>query len=199
MCRMGGWIPVHKVVYDQNDRKGKTNLYSLFIMDVSLGNKSYIYHFGYGYSKKRCTSIANWFINRYLHRHKLTIDIVHRSLKKDDCYGFCDVVNYSRPRDFTIELHSGMNEVDYTKTLLHELVHLKQWVEGSLRLKSGKTHFRGMNVSDLDYMRQPHEFEAFTMQEILYKQYNKYVFDYKGKKVRDNNFVLDNRLPKHIL
>ena len=56
-----------------------------------------------------------------------------------------------------------------------------------------------MNVSDLDYMRQPHEFEAFTMQEILYKQYNKYVFDNKGKKVRDNNFVLDNRLPKHIL
>ena len=84
-------------------------------MDATLGNKSYIYHFGYGYSKKRCKSITTWFIDRYLPRHKLTIDIVHRSLMKDDCYGYLDVSNYSRPRTFTISLHSKMKEIDYVK------------------------------------------------------------------------------------
>ena len=84
-------------------------------MDASLGNKSYIYHSGYGYSKKRCKTITNWFITKFLPRHKITLDVVHRSLVKDDCFGYCDVVNNnSRPRDFTIELHSKMNEVDYT-------------------------------------------------------------------------------------
>ena len=68
--------------------------------------------FGYGYSKKRCESITTWFINKYLPRHKLTIDIVHRSLFKDDCYGYLDASNYSRPRSFTISLHSKMKEID---------------------------------------------------------------------------------------
>ena len=165
-------------------------------MDATLGNKSYIYHSGYGYSKKRCISIATWFINKYLPRHKLMIDIDHRSLWKDDCYGYLDATNYSRPRSFTISLHSKMKEIDYVKTLLHELVHLRQWVEGSLTLKSGRTYYKGMNVSDIKYYEQPHEIEAFTMQESLYKQY---VFDIKGKTVRENNFVLDNRLPRHLL
>ena len=77
-------------------------------MDATLGNKSYIYHSGYGYSKKRCLSIATWFINKYLPRHKLMIDIDHRSLWKDDCYGYLDASNYSRPRSFTISLHVRM-------------------------------------------------------------------------------------------
>ena len=160
-------------MYDKNDHKGKTYFYSIFLMDATLGNKSYIYHFGYGYSKKRCKSITTWFIDRYLPRHKLTIDIVHRSLMSDDCYGYLDVTNYPRPRTFTISLHSKMKEIDYVKTLLHELVHVKQWVEGSLKLKSGRTYYKGMNVSDLDYRRQPHEFEAFKLQEELYIQYNR--------------------------
>ena len=160
-------------MYDKNDRKRKTYFHSFFLMDATLGNKSYIYHFGYGYSKKRCKSITTWFIDRYLPRHKLTIDIVHRSLMKDDCYGYLDATSYSRPRDFTISLHSGMKEIDYVKTLLHELVHLKQWVEGSLRLKSGRTYYKGMNVSDVKYYEQPHEIEAFKLQEELYIMYNR--------------------------
>jgi len=142
-------------------------------MDSTLGNKSYIYHFGYGYSKKRCKSIATWFINKHLPRHKLMIDIVHRSLMKYDCYGYLDASNYSRPRNFTISLHSKMKEIDYVKTLLHELVHLKQWVEGSLTLKSGRTYYKGKNVSDIKYYEQPHELEAFKLQEELYRQYNR--------------------------
>ena len=160
-------------MYDKNDHKGKTYFHSFFLMDATLGNKSYIYHFGYGYSKKRCESITTWFINKYLPRHKLVIDIVHRSLMSDDCYGYLDASNYSRPRTFTISLHSKMKQIDYVKTLLHELVHLRQWVEGSLILKSGRTYYKGMNVSDVKYYEQPHEIEAFKLQEELYIQYNR--------------------------
>ena len=66
-----------------------------------------------------------------------------------------------------------MKEIDYVKTLLHELVHLKQWVEGSLKMKSGRTYYKGKNVSDIKYYEQPHELEAFKLQEELYIQYNR--------------------------
>ena len=66
-----------------------------------------------------------------------------------------------------------MKEIDYVKTLLHELVHLKQWVEGSLKLKSGRTFYKGKSVSDMRYYQQPHEIEAFKLQEELYILYNR--------------------------
>ena len=66
-----------------------------------------------------------------------------------------------------------MREIDYVKTLLHELVHLRQWVEGSLTLKSGRTYYKGMSVSDIKYYEQPHEVEAFKLQESLYIMYNR--------------------------
>ena len=147
-------------------------------MDATLGNKSYIYHSGYGYSKKRCQTIATWFINQYFPRHKLTIDIIHRGLIREGSYGFLDCVgSQSVPRQFELLLQSNLNELEYTKTLLHELVHMKQWIEGSLRLKSGKFHWKGINVSNVDYYSQPHEKEAFRMEETLY---NRYVFDIFG-------------------
>ena len=144
-------------------------------MDASLGNKSYISTSGYGYSKKRSQSVATWFINQYFPRHKLFLDIHHRGMKREDTFGYLDCVgSQSRPRMFLIELQSNMDVVQYTKTLLHELVHLKQWVEGSLRLKSGRFNWKGVDISGMDYLSQPHEEEAFRMEETLY---NRYVFD----------------------
>ena len=59
----------------------------------------------------------------------------------------------------------------YIKTLLHELVHLQQWVTGTLRAKRGKRYYDGTNVEDIDYWDQPHEIEARGQEEILYQQY----------------------------
>jgi hypothetical protein len=76
-----------------------------------------------------------------------------------------------RPREFLIELNTYMCEELYIKTLLHELVHLRQWVVGSLRIRYGKLCYSKEPVERYDYWHQPHEIEAREQEETLYLEY----------------------------
>jgi hypothetical protein len=64
-----------------------------------------------------------------------------------------------------------MSEELYIKTLLHELVHLRQWVVGSLRVRYGKLCYSKEPVENYDYEDQPHEIEAREQEETLYLEY----------------------------
>ena len=133
---------------------------------------SSIYTSGYGYSKKLCEDITSWFLNEFYPRHKISVDIVHRGLKRENALGYCDVEGDSyRPRHFLIELQSNMCKESYIKTLLHELTHLAQWVDGSLRFRHGKMCYCQEPVEKYDYEYQPHEIEARESEEILYDLY----------------------------
>ena len=133
---------------------------------------SYIAHSGYGYSKRLCEDVAIWFLNKFLPRHKIEVEILHRGLKREGVYGYCDYTGDSyRPREFLIELQTYMDEELYIKTLLHELVHLRQWVIGSLRSKRGKMYYGSTKVEELDYEDQPHEIEARQQENVLYLEY----------------------------
>ena len=135
---------------------------------------SYIQHSGYGYRKLLCEDVTSWFLNKFLPRHKITVEILHRGLKREQVYGYCDYVGESyRPREFLIELDTHMHEELYIQTLLHELVHLRQWVVGSLRSKRGKMYYGKECVEDIDYWHQPHEIEAREQEETLYYEYLK--------------------------
>ena len=133
---------------------------------------SYIEMSGYGYSKRLCEDVAIWFLNRFLPRHKIYIEILHRGLKREQAYGYCDYTGESyRPREFLIELDTNMNQELYITTLLHELVHLQQWVTGTLCIKRGKRYYKSINVEDIEYWNQPHEVEARERQVSLYQEY----------------------------
>ena len=127
---------------------------------------------GYGYDKRICEDVASWFLNKFLPRHKIYVEIVHRGLKREHVYGWCDYTGDSyRPREFMIEIDTYMDKELYIKTLLHELVHLQQWVTGTLRAKRGKRYYGSVNVEELDYEDQPHEIEARTQEVTLYLEY----------------------------
>ena len=127
---------------------------------------------GYGYSKHLCEDIASWFINKYVPRHKFYVRIVHKGLKREHSFGFCDFVDQAyRPRVFVIEVQSNLSKEFYIKTLLHEFVHLKQWLQGTLRMKSGKMYFDGESVAKYEYMDQPHEVEAYDSEEELAREF----------------------------
>ena len=133
---------------------------------------SSIYTSGYGYSKKLCEDVTSWFLRTYYPRHKIAVDIDHRGLKRENVVGYCDVVGETyRPRHFLIELQSHMCEELYVKTLFHELTHLAQWVDGSLRFRHGKLCYSLEPVEKWDYEDQPHEIEARENEQILYDQY----------------------------
>jgi hypothetical protein len=134
--------------------------------------QSNIQTLGYGYRKQLCKDVTTWFLNKFLPRHQLYIEIVHCGLKKQHAVGFCDVIGTTyRPRDFLIELQAHMSEEQYIQTLLHELTHLRQWVVGSLKAKRGKMYYGSDKVEDYEYWYQPHEVEAREQEETLYYEY----------------------------
>jgi len=127
---------------------------------------------GYGFRKRLCEDVTIWFLNQFLPRHKLYVEIVHRGLRREGAYGYCDIAGESyRPREFLIELDTYMNQELYIKTLLHELTHLRQWVVGSLRQKRGKMYYGKECVEDYEYWFQGHEIEAREQEQTLYVEY----------------------------
>ena len=133
-----------------------------------------LYHSGYGYSKRLCEDVVCWFISKYLPRHKLEIEVLHRGLKREGALGYCDVAGETyKPRSFLIELDTYMDKKTYVRTLLHELYHCKQFITGELKLKSSKKYFKGECMEDLEYWQQSHEIFAFWNERILYQEYLK--------------------------
>ena len=134
---------------------------------------SLISHYGYGYSKKLCEDVASWFIEKFYPRHRIYLDIQHRGLKRECAYGYCGAtdVESSYPRNFLIEIDTYLEQELYIKTLFHELTHLGQWVDGSLRFRYGKMCYCQEPVENYDYDCQPHEIEARESEEILYDLY----------------------------
>jgi hypothetical protein len=158
---------------------------------------SYFTHSGYGYRKRVCEDVTSWFLNRFFPRHKIHVDIVHRGLNRECVYGYCDVVGETyRPRHFLIELNTHMDEELYIKTLLHELTHLRQWVVGSLRLRSGKMYYGKECMENVEYWYQAHEIEAREQEETLYAAYMK---DVKGTYVEDTVTFTCFTRPRHLL
>ena len=134
---------------------------------------------GYNYSKRRCERIVNWFVNAYLPRYKVVINVDHLGLIRQGVFGWmwasdCDY----RPREFEIELHNRMTPENYTKTLLHELWHVHQHVKGLLKDKHNKRLWKGIDHSETDYADQPWERQANTMEEYLFIRYSKYLTRY---------------------
>ena len=130
---------------------------------------------GYGYNVDLCSVVVIWFFEKFLPRHKIELEVLHRGLKREKVLGYCDLTdeNYKRPREFLIELQTHMDEESYIKTLLHELTHLRQWVVGSLRLRSGKMYYGKECMEDVDYWFQPHEIFARREEILLYQEYIK--------------------------
>ena len=127
---------------------------------------------GYGYSKRLCKDVVCWFVSKHLPRHKLDITVLHRGMKREGAYGYCDVAGrHYNPREFLIELDTHMDKETYTKTLIHELYHVLQFCKGELKLKSSKRYYKGECMEDLEYYEQPHEISARWNERILYQQY----------------------------
>ena len=131
-----------------------------------------LYTEGYGYSKRLCEDVVTWFIAKYLPRHKLEIEVLHRGLKREGALGYCDVAGrHYNPREFLIELDTHLDKETYITVLLHELYHILQFVSGELKLKSSKKYYKGECMEDIEYWEQPHEISARWNERILYQKY----------------------------
>jgi hypothetical protein len=122
--------------------------------------------------KGRCKKVVEWFKAKYMPNHHLDITVAHRGLKREHAQGFCTVMDCDhRPREFLIEMETTLKEQDYIIVLLHELWHVYQHVNGSLRDKRGVRHWKNVDSNTLAYKDQPWEHEAVDMEIKLYNCY----------------------------
>ncbi len=133
-------------------------------------------HSGYDYSQKRCVNVTEWFVDEYLSRYNIDINIHNcRLVNREGVYGWCWATDCDhRPREFEIEIHNQLPIHIYIETLLHELWHVYQHVKGDLKDKYGKRLWKGVDHSKIDYENQPWEKEAVKMEKILYRKYKSF-------------------------
>ena len=54
----------------------------------------YLSHSGYDYSQKRCVDASRWFMNQYLPRHNVDVNVHHCRLeKRENVYGWAWTVD----------------------------------------------------------------------------------------------------------
>ena len=127
---------------------------------------------GYGARKRRCRGAVRWFLQKYLPRHHIDVEVLHRGLRREESYGYCSVSgDIYRPREFLSEIDPKLDLELYTKTIIHELIHLRQWVQGVLKERRGKMYYKNINCDALDYWDPPHEVEAHSLDQMYYEDY----------------------------
>ena len=137
-------------------------------MDFTLGIMSCFETTGYGYDRILSQDIATWFINKFLSDYDFYVRISHKGLKRQNSFGFCDCLcEENSTKVFVVDIQSKLPYTLYAKTLLHEFVHVHQFLKGELESKSGKTFYNGECMTKYEYMEQPHEIEAYEAEDEL--------------------------------
>ena len=122
--------------------------------------------------KRLSNDVVMWFRGKYHPRHNIEVSLLHRGLLREGVYGWCSVQDCDhRPRSFLIEIHNRLDDKTFIKVLLHELWHVKQFVTGDMRDKKGKKHWKGVDISNVDYDDDPSEIEATKLEIPLYYEY----------------------------
>lgn len=123
---------------------------------------------------------ALWVCNELFPKHKVDITITLKQLG-ETYLGFAwpTCHNNFRPREYAIELNRHCDDDLMLTTLMHEMVHIKQYLLNELQFREKPTcHRKWMGNcvdEEADYYSLPWEVEAYDMQDKLVEGYNKYI------------------------
>lgn len=126
-------------------------------------SKSAVYFF----MKKMCPRLKN--------KISLRIIGVKELSKKEGINGDCDILDVENkyPREFVIRLDSSSNIKLYLKSLMHEMVHMKQFARRELIHKGPVFRWQGQIIDPekIDYWDHPWEIEAHGRETGLLYQF----------------------------
>lgn len=92
--------------------------------------------------------------------------------KMEESYtGLCYPTDYKvKARDFEIELQKGQTENELVSTVMHEMVHCKQYARGELyqSIRTNRLRWKGVDHMGTPYQDQPWEEEAYRLEEELF-------------------------------
>jgi hypothetical protein len=102
-----------------------------------------------------------------------SIEVRFEPLEDEGIDGFC-----SREEDdsFLIELSPKLRGEDLIRTVIHELVHVKQYLSGKLSQvhrngEGPRMYWNKMDMTDVLYEERPWECEAHSLEDRLCKQF----------------------------
>lgn len=113
---------------------------------------------------------------KLLNKVYVTIIIDNEETKKEKAYGLCSWTDQiHRPKRFRITLNDKVSKRFFRKTLLHELVHVKQYIMNELKdCHNGNVKWKKKIYEDtesyFEYVNTPWEKQAYAMSEKLYQK-----------------------------
>jgi len=125
------------------------------------------------YVQRASQFYAEQLFTKQLLRHLV---ITLKFNKHLDAFGYSSIEKRNTKgaaREFLIELHPYISGVEILKTLAHEFVHIKQYVEGDLN--DSQTEWKGEAIDSdaVDYYSLPWEIEAFGLEVGLFTNFAK--------------------------
>lgn len=74
-----------------------------------------------------------------------------------------------------IEMNNSLDEKEYISSLIHELIHIKQWIfQQRITRENLKNFWYGEHIDDdVEYMELPWEKEAYYLEDKVFKRYLK--------------------------
>ena len=125
------------------------------------------------YVQRASQFYAEQLFTKQLLRHLV---ITLKFNKHLDAFGYSSIEKRNTKgaaREFLIELHPYISGVEILKTLAHEFVHIKQYVEGDLNDSQTEWKSEAIDSVAVDYYSLPWEIEAFGLEVGLFTNFAK--------------------------
>jgi hypothetical protein len=90
---------------------------------------------------------------------------------EQDCAGMGYTVPFDMLDSYIVVIKPSMSIKDIGLTLAHEMVHVRQFAKGILKVKNGVNYWKGKRFTKrTKYLDQPWEQDAFARQEIVFRK-----------------------------
>ena len=106
---------------------------------------------------------VGWFIRNHMKRFRtLDIQIQLKDCKKQGIEGCCLHLDGN---EFELEIERNLTLYDLVCTVIHEMIHVKQYARKELVDVNAVQYWKVRNCQDVTYMDQPWEKEAYRLQD----------------------------------
>ena len=113
--------------------------------------------------------IAWWFCDKYFSKFKYFNIEFDLTKIEGKVQGWCMEIDKNCSH---IEIDKRLKGDDFITCVLHELVHVKQYLKGELKdISALEQRWKGESHISIDYYDLPWEIEAYHLQEILLEEY----------------------------
>jgi hypothetical protein len=134
----------------------------MHFIDIQNGTKT---------QRKLCKNVIAWYDENFLDDYAFDLTIQHLELDVEHS-GFMYVSgNLENPDDFTIEIDKNLRVEEYIMTLIHEMLHIEDYIKGNLTEVNGSRYWNGIYYESEDYENQPWEVRAAELETQYYAEY----------------------------